>query len=47
MMDTKLDQLCVDTIRTLSIEQASTLGWERDVGSRGRIIGMRREQLGR
>jgi transketolase len=60
-----LDELCVNTIRTLSIdavqavnsghpgtpmaprvtariaiEQASTFGWERYIGSTGRIIGM-------
>ena len=60
----RLDQLCVDTLRTLSIdavqqansghpgtpmgaapiasvEAASPLGWERHVGRRGTIIGMR------
>ena len=40
----ELNQLCINTIRTLSIdavEQASTFGWERYVGTSGHVIGMK------
>jgi transketolase len=44
MPDDKLAQLAINTIRTLSIdavEQASTFGWERYVGSNGCLVGMK------
>ena len=43
MTTDRMDDLCVNTIRTLSmdaVQQASTLGWARYVGSAGRTIGM-------
>ena len=40
MTSTALDQLAINTIRTLSID-AIQHGWERYVGTSGHVIGMK------